>query len=99
MHQHADVPHTLALLGARRKRPRGCRAAEKANDLTSPHICTKLRGQHCIGLNGYFDRAQTGQQNHCRSAQPMSLMGQKHALPRRSIAVRFTPTSRPDMTA
>src|ERR1700736_4638672 len=35
----------------------------------------KLRGQHCIGLNEYFDRAQTGHQNHCRSAQPMSLMG------------------------
>jgi hypothetical protein len=35
----------------------------------------KLRGQHCIGSNEYFDRAQTGHQNHCRSAQPMSLMG------------------------
>ena len=51
----------------------------------------KLRGQHCIGSNEYFDRAQTGHQNHCRSAQPMSEMGQKPALPRRSIAVRFAP--------
>ena len=39
----------------------------------------KLRGRHCIGSNGYFDRAQTGHQNHCRGAQPMSLMGQKTA--------------------
>ena len=35
----------------------------------------KLRGQHCIGSNEYFDRAETGHQNHCRSAQPMSQMG------------------------
>jgi hypothetical protein len=49
----------------------------------------KLRGQHCIGSNGYLDRAQPGHQNHCRSAQPMSLEGQKPALPRRSIGVRF----------
>ena len=56
-------------------------------------ICTpKLRGRHCIGSNEYFDRAQTGHQNHCRSAQPMSEMGQKHELPRRSIAVRFAPS-------
>jgi hypothetical protein len=39
--------------------------------------------------------AKTNTRNHCRSAQPMSLMGQLHALPRRSIAVRFTPISRP----
>jgi len=26
-------------------------------------------------LKRVLDRAQTGQQNHCRSAQPMSLMG------------------------
>jgi hypothetical protein len=35
----------------------------------------KLRGQYCIGSNEHFDRAQTRHQNHCRSAQPMSLMG------------------------
>src|ERR1700736_2218535 len=35
----------------------------------------KLRGQHCIGSNEHFDRAQIWHQNHCRSAQPMSLMG------------------------
>src|SRR5712671_5528907 len=32
-------------------------------------------GQHCIGSNEHFDRAQIWHQNHCRSAQPMSLMG------------------------
>ena len=37
----------------------------------------KLRGQHCIGSEEYFDRAQPGHQNHCRSAQPMSLMDHK----------------------
>ena len=36
--QHADVPHPLALLCPRRERPRRRRAAERANELTSPHI-------------------------------------------------------------
>jgi len=70
--KHCDAPH--ALLRARREWPRS-RAAEKANKLTSPHIRTQAQGQHCIGSNDYFDRAQTGHQNHCRSAQPMSEMG------------------------
>jgi hypothetical protein len=35
----------------------------------------KIRGQHCIGSNEYFDRGSNRHQNHCRSAQPMSLMG------------------------
>jgi hypothetical protein len=35
----------------------------------------KVSGQHCIGSNEYFDRAQTGHQNHCRNAHPMSDMG------------------------
>jgi hypothetical protein len=38
VNQHADAPHPLALLRAYRHRPRGCRAAEKANELTSLHI-------------------------------------------------------------
>ena len=29
----------------------------------------KLRGQHCIGSNEYFDRAQIEHQNHCRGAR------------------------------
>src|SRR5262249_31923960 len=32
-HQHADAPHALALLRTRRDRPRGCRAAEKRDEL------------------------------------------------------------------
>jgi hypothetical protein len=35
----------------------------------------KLRRQHCIGSNEYFDRGSNRRQNHCRSAQPMSHMG------------------------
>ena len=37
----------------------------------------KLRGQHCTGSNEYFDKTETGIETVCRSAQPMSLMGQK----------------------
>jgi hypothetical protein len=37
-HQHADPPQAFGLLRTRRKRPCGCRAAEKANELTSLHI-------------------------------------------------------------
>jgi hypothetical protein len=51
----------------------------------------KHRRHHLIGSNEHFDRGQTRHQNHCRSAQPMSEMGQKPALPRRSIDVRFAP--------
>ena len=51
----------------------------------------KVSGQHCIGSNGDVDRAQTGHQNHCRSALSTSAVGQKTALPRRSIDVRFAP--------
>ena len=35
--QHADAPHTLALLRARRERPRR-RAAEKRDELAPPHV-------------------------------------------------------------
>jgi len=47
-------------LADRAQRPRQRRAAEKANELTSPHIRTQPQGQHRIGSNEYFDRAQTG---------------------------------------
>jgi hypothetical protein len=50
-------------------------AGHPANELTSPHIRPQARGKHCIGSNEYFDRGQTGHQNHCRSAQPVSQMG------------------------
>ena len=35
-HQHTDPPHSVRLLRARRKRPRG-RTAEKGDELASPH--------------------------------------------------------------
>jgi hypothetical protein len=37
-HEHADAPHPLALLRARRQRPSRRRAAEKRNELTPLHV-------------------------------------------------------------
>jgi hypothetical protein len=42
-HEHANPPRPLALLRARRDRP-SRRAAEKANELTSPHRRTQAQG-------------------------------------------------------
>src|SRR6266436_58770 len=39
-HQHADPPHPLALLRARRERPRGSRAAEHRDEPASVHSIT-----------------------------------------------------------
>jgi len=36
-HQHADAPHPLGLLRARRERPRGHRASEQRDELASLH--------------------------------------------------------------
>src|SRR5262245_48415405 len=36
--EHADAPHTLALLPSRRDRPRSRRAAEQRDELAAPHI-------------------------------------------------------------
>jgi len=39
VHQHADAPHPLALLRARRERPSTCcRAAEQRDELASSHV-------------------------------------------------------------
>jgi hypothetical protein len=39
-----------------------------------------------MGSNGYFDRGSNRHQNHCRSAQPMSLMGHsRRRQPRPSV--------------
>jgi len=35
-HEHADAPHALALLRARRERPRGHRTAEQRDELAAP---------------------------------------------------------------
>ena len=37
-HEHADAPHPLGLLRARRERPRGRRAAEKRDELAPLHV-------------------------------------------------------------
>jgi hypothetical protein len=45
--EDADAAHPLGLLrllSARSERPRRRRAAEKANELTSPHIRTQAQG-------------------------------------------------------
>ena len=34
-HEHADAPHAVGLLRARPQRPRGCRAAEKGDELAA----------------------------------------------------------------
>jgi hypothetical protein len=60
--EQADQRHDR-LLCAHCERQCSRHAAEEANELASPHIRTQaLRGQHCIGSNEHFGRAQTGQQ-------------------------------------
>jgi hypothetical protein len=39
-----DQAYAVTLLRARHKRPCNCRAAEKHNELTSPHIRTQAQG-------------------------------------------------------
>jgi hypothetical protein len=78
----------LSLLGMRGKQWRGRRAAKKLDDLPSPQYCVPRSGHRMVSTEtGALIEAE----NYCRSAQPMSESGQKHELPRRSIAVRFTP--------
>ena len=38
VHEHADAPHALGLLRARRERPRSCRAAQNAEKFPPPHV-------------------------------------------------------------
>src|SRR5215831_6143501 len=49
-HQHADLPHTLALLRARRERPRG-HAAEQRDEVAALHhsITSSVRASSEIG--------------------------------------------------
>src|SRR5262249_44049275 len=49
-HEHADAPQALALLRARRERPRHGRAAEKQYELAAPHsITSSARPSSVIG--------------------------------------------------
>src|ERR1700736_399180 len=45
--EHADAPHLLRPLRARRERPRH-RAAEKGDEFPSPHICTQAQGKFML---------------------------------------------------
>src|SRR5262249_23190155 len=50
VHDHADAPHPLALLGARRERPCGRRAADECHELAPSHsITSSARPSSVIG--------------------------------------------------
>jgi hypothetical protein len=48
-HQHRDLPHPLALLRARRERPRGDRAAEQRDELAAPYSITSSARASSMG--------------------------------------------------
>ena len=83
---HESDHRHCGLLRSRRERPRS-RAAEKANELTPPHgLRPQGRGPH--------PSISSGERRGCalqKNEPPMSQTGQKPALPRRSIDVRFAP--------
>src|SRR5215510_2291019 len=47
--QHADTAHPLALLRARRERPRGRRTAEQRDELAPPHSITSSARASSVG--------------------------------------------------
>src|SRR5262249_49239065 len=47
--EHADAPHSLGLLRARRERPRGRGAAEQRDDLAPPHSITSSATDSSVG--------------------------------------------------
>src|SRR6266567_8216540 len=50
MHEHADAPHSLGLLRARRERPCNGRAAEQRDELAAPHsITSSARASSDVG--------------------------------------------------
>src|SRR6266446_789787 len=49
-HEHADAPHPLALLRARRERPRNSRAAEQRNEGAPFHSTTSSARAMRVGL-------------------------------------------------
>src|SRR4030095_6311537 len=48
-HEHADAPHPLALLRARRQRPRDRRAAEQRDELAPLHSITSSARASSVG--------------------------------------------------
>ena len=70
-HEHADAPHPLGLLRARRDRPRCRRTAEKRDELAPSHCCPR-------GLRTCIVAAQTDvRQEGLSRTLPMSALGQK----------------------
>src|SRR5262249_35736869 len=49
IHEHADAPHRLALLRARRERPRCRRAAEQRDEGAPPHSITSSARARSVG--------------------------------------------------
>ena len=48
-HQHADAPHAIGLLRARRERPRSRRAAEQRDELAALHSITSSARASSVG--------------------------------------------------
>ena len=48
-HQHADPPHALGLLRARRERPRSCRAPEERDEVAASHSITSSARASSVG--------------------------------------------------
>src|SRR5262249_20535737 len=58
VHEHADAPYALALLRARRERPRGRRAAKQRDELAPPHsIASSARASSVGGISSPSMRA------------------------------------------
>src|SRR5262245_22849272 len=51
-HQHADAPHALALLRARRERPSGYTAADKCDEFPPPHGADPKAKDHGRSIAG-----------------------------------------------
>src|SRR5262245_47028504 len=49
IHQHGNASHPLALLCARRERPRACRAAEQSDELAPLHSITSSARASRVG--------------------------------------------------
>src|SRR5471030_2318650 len=90
----AEQPyHRHRLLRARRRRPdrrRGCRAADKPNELAPLHARSSSSEDHRNGLNERFARVESASKPVC-SAQLMSQLGSFATISAYPPNLRFTP--------